>query len=103
MRRTRLLPFRKRFFLPLLFLGAAGLVAGIASTSFAQSEDTLTRLAPSGASPCIAEGRKSLDPGVLLLGEQTTVTTHAKASCEGVGLPLHAMLVMDGSNSMSLF
>ena len=103
MRRPRLtLPFRTRSFLLLFFLGAAGLVAGIASTSFAQSGDVYTRLAPRDASPCIAEGKKSLTPGVLLLGEQTTVTVHANASCEGLGLPLHGLLVLDGSNSMGL-
>ena len=93
----------RRLILALTFLLAAGLVAGRVSISTAQSTEQPTGFAPSAISPCLAAGKKSVDPATLLLGEQATVSIHASADCEGLGLPLDIVLVFDGSNSMGSF
>ena len=52
-------------------------------------------------STCVGDGQKIAFPRVLLLGETTNITLTIKAVCAGQQLPLHIVLVLDASGSMS--
>ena len=54
-----------------------------------------------GASPCVMTHTMTADPAVLLLGEELTVTLGVQATCPNLESPLHVVLVLDGSGSMS--
>ena len=54
-----------------------------------------------GESACIAVRDKFANPGVILLGETVDVTLTVTALCAGEAFPLHIVLVLDASGSMS--
>ncbi len=90
----------------LAFIALAIAVPAMARTpSLALAQEGVPRpdAMQQGVSPCVIEGRKSVDPGAVLVGERVTVTLHARATCTGLGVPLHIVMVLDASLSMSGF
>jgi len=61
---------------------------------------TFTRASPASSSNCQADGSKVAWPGILLLGETTTVTLTLRGVCAYEWPPVHLVLLMDGSASM---
>ncbi len=53
------------------------------------------------ASSCIAVNKKEASPEVILLGETVDVTLSVTALCSGEQFPLHIVLVLDNSGSMT--
>jgi uncharacterized protein YegL len=61
-----------------------------------------SRLQQTGAtSPCQPVFTKVAYPKTILLGEEIGITLTVKAVCAGERIPLHIVLVMDGSGSMA--
>lgn len=56
---------------------------------------------PPDGSPCRADAEASIDPQIVDVGEETTISLRPRAACPRTGLqPEHTVLILDGSRSM---
>ena len=80
--------------------GAATVLASVVAVP-GHAAQPLQATAAAERSTCLPEYRMTAWPDVVLLGESVGVTITAKALCGERRIPLHLVLVLDGSGSMA--
>lgn len=81
-----------------LLIGTAGGVEARPDTGLLRQPGATATPAPSS---CVHAETKYVDPHVLLMGEATTITLRSSFVCANLDMPLHVVLVLDGSGSAS--